>query len=95
MYLVDTNVWLELLLEQEKSEKVYKFLKNIEASLLSITDFSLYSIGIILSRLKKLNLFEKFIEDIITSGVNIIRINPEEIKEVTKIIEKFGLDFDD
>lgn len=34
-------------------------------------------------------------EDIITSGVNIIRINPKEIKEVTKIIEKFGLDFDD
>jgi predicted nucleic acid-binding protein len=51
MFLVDTNVWLELLLEQEKADEVRQFLQGIEARRLSITEFSLYSIGIILTRL--------------------------------------------
>ena len=29
MYLVDTNIWLERLLEQERSEEVAKFLNSI------------------------------------------------------------------
>ncbi|HSD59037.1 MAG TPA: hypothetical protein VLB04_12735 [Methanotrichaceae archaeon] len=29
MYLVDTNVWLELLLEQEREKEVRQFLQSI------------------------------------------------------------------
>ena len=70
MFLIDTNVWLELLLEQDKAGDVRQFLQAIEGRLLAITDFSVYSIGIILTRLKKDVLFEDFLSDTIEdSGV--------------------------
>ena len=61
MFLVDTNVWLELLLEQKRAEEARQFLLNVEASLLAITEFSLYSIGVILTRLKKDETFNDFL----------------------------------
>jgi hypothetical protein len=51
MFLVDTSVWLELLLEQQKADEVRQFLARHEGIELAITEFSLYSIGIILTRL--------------------------------------------
>lgn len=96
MYLVDTNIWLEVLLEQEKKVESYEFLEKTDSQLLHITDFSLYSIGIILTRLKKLDALNRFVGDvIIESGVNIARLAPEDIKKIIEIEEKFNLDFDD
>ena len=47
MYLIDTNIFLEVLLTQEKKETCKKFLdENIKN--LYISDFSLHSIGVIL-----------------------------------------------
>ncbi|KYK29217.1 MAG: hypothetical protein HXS48_01845 [Theionarchaea archaeon] len=81
IYLIDTNIWLEVLLEQEKKVESYKFLKTTNSQLLHITDFSLYSIGIILTRLKKLDALNRFVGDIvIESGVNTARLTPEDIK---------------
>ncbi|VVB63621.1 Uncharacterised protein [uncultured archaeon] len=45
MYLVDSNVWLELLLDQKSSEEVRQFLQNVEANEISMTEFTLYSIA--------------------------------------------------
>ena len=53
MYLVDTNVWLERLLEQEKAAEVGRFLEQVATERLFITDFSFHSIGIIMSRLNR------------------------------------------
>jgi hypothetical protein len=53
MYLVDTNIWLERLLEQERSEEVRQFLERISTDHLLITDFSFHSIGVIFHRLKQ------------------------------------------
>lgn len=53
MYLVDTNVWLELLLDQEHAGDVRRFLDQIQPAELALSEFSLYSIGIILTRLSK------------------------------------------
>jgi predicted nucleic acid-binding protein len=39
MYLVDTNVWLELLLAQEKAIEAQAFFENVETSQLVITRF--------------------------------------------------------
>jgi len=47
MFLIDTNIFLEILLEQEKKEDCKKFL-NDHIGNLHITDFSLHSIGVIL-----------------------------------------------
>ena len=32
MYLIDTNVWVELLLEQQRAKEVKRFFQEIEAS---------------------------------------------------------------
>ena len=53
MYLVDTNIWLERLLDQAKSEEVGRFLSDTPPNQLIISDFSLHSIGVILDRLDK------------------------------------------
>jgi len=42
-YLVDTNVWLERLLDQDKSEVVSKFLNTIPVNQLFISDFAVSS----------------------------------------------------
>jgi predicted nucleic acid-binding protein len=51
MYLLDTNIWLERLLEQERSREVELFFQRVPSEFLHITDFSLHSIAIILLRL--------------------------------------------
>jgi hypothetical protein len=40
MYLVDTNIWLERLLEQDRSEEVERFLDQVPSDQLLMTDFS-------------------------------------------------------
>jgi len=51
MYLVDTNIWLERLLDQDRSDEVGDFLALVSTDQLLMSDFSLHSIGIIFCRL--------------------------------------------
>jgi len=96
MYLVDTNVWLELLLEQQKEADIRQFFQNVEARLLSITDFSLYSIGVILTKLKKDDVFKDFLSDTIEdSGVIRICLDTIDLKQIITVRQKYQLDFDD
>ena len=96
MYLIDTNVWVELLLEQQRAKEVKRFFQEIEASQLAITEFSLYSIGIILDRLGKSETYTDFISDTIeNSGVKLIRLSVKDLKEIYHICKQFNLDFDD
>ena len=96
MFLVDTNVWLELLLEQEKADEVREFFLHIESQFLTITEFSLYSIGIILTRLRKHDLLNDFFSDTIEdSGVSIVRLNVSDLKQISDICKEYKLDFDD
>lgn len=94
VYLIDTNVLLELLLEQERAEEVRRLLETI--ALPYITEFSFYSIGIILTRLRKANLFLRFVDDLfIDSRINLVRAEPEDMKILTEVLERFNLNFDD
>jgi hypothetical protein len=96
MYLLDTNVWLERLLNQEKAEEVGEMLDSISSENLYITDFALHSVGVILCKLNKKEAFIKFIEDLfVNSAVNLIHIEPQNMKDIIATIDKFNLDFDD
>ncbi len=48
MFLLDTNALLEMLLGQERAAEAATFLSSATPSVLHLTDFSLYSLGIIL-----------------------------------------------
>ncbi|NJD52556.1 MAG: PIN domain-containing protein [Candidatus Methanoperedens sp.] len=93
MYLIDTNIFLEVLLTQERQEACKEFLeKNIGN--LCISDFSLHSIGVILFRNKKEKIFQKFVKDILPN-VKIITLSKLSYQNLSDMRRKFGLDFDD
>jgi predicted nucleic acid-binding protein len=96
MYLIDTNVWLELLLEQDQAEEVRQFFQSIEASQISLTEFALYSIGLITTRLRKDDIFEAFVSDILEeSAVRRICLSATDLRKLLLTMKKFHLDFDD
>lgn len=96
MYLVDTNVWLELLLEQQRAADVRQFLESVDAGQLSMTEFALNSIGLITTRLRKQDVFEAFVSDILEdSAVRRICLSAIDLKGVLTFMNKFHLDFDD
>ena len=96
MYLVDTNVWLERLLDQERSWEVGRFLDQISSDELFITDFSFHSIGIVLSHMNRTDAFFQFARDAFIEGdVSIARLGPEDMTGVVDAMRRFGLDFDD
>ena len=95
-YLVDTNIWLERLLDQEKSEVVSQFLEQIPLSDLFVSDFTIHSIGVILSRYKKFSVFSKFLDDLFVNGqIGQLSLNPNELIQVISNMQEFNLDFDD
>ncbi|MBI3848973.1 MAG: type II toxin-antitoxin system VapC family toxin [Verrucomicrobia bacterium] len=96
MYLVDTNVWLELLLERQHANDVREFFRTVEARQLAISDFTIYSMGIILTRLGKPQTFDDFLSDTLEdSGVAVMRLEPGELREVLAVQKQHRLDFDD
>lgn len=96
MYLVDTNIWLERLLHQERSDEVGRFLDRIPSERLFITDFSLHSIGVVLHRLRRLDALLCFVQDAFIDGaVVLIHLEPEDMQHLVRVMEELRLDFDD
>ena len=93
MFLVDTNIFLEIFLDQIKEENCRNFLNNYIGKL-NITDFSLHSIGIILFKYNKEDIFQKFIEDIVPN-VKLLSLPMEKYIEVINVKKSLNLDFDD
>ncbi len=61
-YLVDTNVFLEILLNQTGRKKCEAFLQG-EKGAARISDFTLHSIGVLLFSQKWPELFDQFVAD--------------------------------
>lgn len=96
MYLLDTNIWLERLLEQEHSDDVGRLLGQISSDQLFITDFSFHSICLILTRLKRPRSAIDLVNDLFVNGqVGLLTVPPNEIESLLGVMERFNLDFDD
>lgn len=93
MYLVDTNVFLEILLLQKKKDDCKRFLDE-NGSDLYLTDFSLHSIGVILFRHKREDLFTKFARDTL-NRMEIITLSKEAYQHLPETRKATNLDFDD
>jgi predicted nucleic acid-binding protein len=93
VFLADTNIFLEILLGQDKKEACKTFLiSNIGD--LSITDFSLHSIGVILFRYNKEDIFRKFVEDVMPDA-RLLTLPMELYNDVVNVRKSLKLDFDD
>jgi predicted nucleic acid-binding protein len=96
VYLLDTNVWLERLLDQQSSEEAGRFLDRTPPEHLYLTDFSPHSIGLILTRLNQAQTLINFIQDIFLEGaVGLVRLEPVDLTILVNIMARYKLDFDD
>ena len=92
MYLIDTNVFLEVLLGQEKVQICKDFLMN-NSSQIGLSDFTLHSIGVILGRYNKTGVFQQFLNEMVDCISAFITING--YTSLISYIDQFKLDFDD
>jgi predicted nucleic acid-binding protein len=95
-HLVDTNVWLEVLLDQENAPSAMEFLAKAPPASLAMTDFTLFSIAIILVRLKKGQLLATFLADTLEDGsVRRLSLEIDDLTDVLAACDSLKLDFDD
>ncbi len=95
MYLVDTNIFIEVLLKQEKQELCKKFL-SANIGKINISDFTLHSIGVILFRYDQADLFKRFVADIIANASTPVLSLPQTmLLNVAQAKKDFNFDFDD
>jgi predicted nucleic acid-binding protein len=96
MYLLDTNIILELLLDQDRADEVEQFLRSIPPEQLYLSEFALYSLGIILLRSKEYDTFLRAVEDLLTiGGLQLARLGVSDMPELVRAAQTYNLDFDD
>jgi Predicted nucleic acid-binding protein, contains PIN domain len=98
MYLIDTNIFLEVMLAQARSEECEILLNKIknEEIKAAITDFSIYSIMIILSNYNLINGLKTFLLSLSSyKGIKIYRSKISDLLKALEFVEKKKLDIDD
>ncbi len=94
--LVDTNIFLEVLLEQAHANDAKELLRKTDEHDFLISDFSLHSIGVLLLKRSKADAFRKFVSDmIIRAGTAVARLNASDMEVLADHPANFSLDFDD
>lgn len=78
MYLLDTNIFLEVILSREYSKVFQDFLNCDITTALYVSDFSVFSVGIFLVRRNLSDQFGTFIEDLEMRDIRTISINANE-----------------
>lgn len=99
MYFIDANIFLELLLEQEKADECGRFLKKIEKADQEavITDFLVDAIVVVLERNgKSPDDLATFITSLsVYRGLTVYFLSLSDRLFATVHMKDFGLDFDD
>lgn len=91
--LVDTNIFLEILLAQANKENCKQFLQE-HAGECALSDFSLHSIGVIAFRIGRPQVFRAFLKDTLPC-FGLLHLDKNGYVAVLQAQERFGLDFDD
>jgi len=95
-FLLDSNIWLELLFGQERTDEVRRFLESVGPDRVAVSDFSVFSIGVILTRAKRDDVFAQFVSDTLEgTSTTVVRLDTAGLKDVVVARRRFGLDFDD
>ena len=92
-YLGDTNIFLEILLSQAGRKKCEAFLLG-EKGAAWISDFTLHSIGVLLFRQKRPELFDRFAADTLPQ-FSVLSLSNTGYLQLAGAHTRHGLDFDD
>ena len=92
-YLIDTNIFLEILLLQDKQNDCRKFIED-HFNEIALTQFTLNSIGISCYRNKRPDIFTSFLNDIV-SFIHVLTLDISHLVLLEQAIEKEKLDYDD
>jgi len=94
--IIDTNIWLERMLDQQRAAEVARLFSHVPDRDLAISEFSLYSIGHILVARAQVDDWQLFVTDAFVDGhVSRVRLTSSDLIHVTDAIQQFRLDFDD
>jgi len=93
MYLIDTNIFLEILLTRLRTDDCKKFLED-NAGNLNLSVFSFHSIGVILFKEEKEDVFLNFLDDVLPE-IDVLDLPSNRYKEIVDARQNFELDFDD
>lgn len=84
------------MLDQDRAAVAADLLSRIPSNELCMTDFTLHSIGVILHRLKKPQVYVQFGQDVLIEGAtHLLTVSPEAMTELVNVAQKQGLDYDD
>ena len=93
MDLVDTNIFLEIILQQSKAADCETYLRS-HAGQYCFSSFTFHSIGVLLFKKKQVAAFEQFMKDFLPI-VFVKALSPNGYMQLPAIQTKFNLDFDD
>lgn len=96
MFLLDTNIWIEFLLGQDRADEAGRLILNAPRHRLFLTDYALHSICLKMQRDGAAQPLRGFLQDIIQPiAHNVVTLAPHELVAVFDLISETGLDFDD
>ncbi len=93
--LLDTNLFLEVILEQDAAAQARATIENNAGHELFVSDYSIHSIGILLFRRGQHSVFEQFINDLFAAGIQLVDLDLPDLSLLIDIARQFRLDFDD
>jgi uncharacterized protein len=91
--LIDTNIFLEVLLEQKRWSMCEALLRQYRG-VSSLTDFALHSIGVTMLGQQKAMLLQMFLNDVLARN-ELLALPASEYPRLISIHERHRLGFDD
>jgi predicted nucleic acid-binding protein len=96
MYLIDTNILLEIFLQGERSPEAKRFLRITPFSNIYVTDLTIYSIGLALFKADKQDAYIQFLNDLFNNGeVWRVQLMIDNMPRVSEIAHQYQLNFHD
>ncbi len=79
-YLIDTNVWLQVLRNRSRADDARRLLESVPPMRMAVTDYAVHSIGLILARFGQLERYASFLRgSMIGDRIAILSLTPTEL----------------
>ena len=96
MYLIDTNIWIERMIDGPKSDEVGELLNRFTSDELHVSEFTLHSMAMLLKRRSQDALYTRWTLDLfVDGGAKLISLIPDEIKRILRTMDQYRLDYHD